>query len=81
MVAAGIHPLVRAVAAGKHYSAKGSWPMIPGVDAVARTADGALVYTGFLEPPYGTFAERMASPATMRFRFLQEPTQCKWRRE
>jgi NADPH:quinone reductase-like Zn-dependent oxidoreductase len=67
LVAAGIHPLVRLVATGKHYSRKGAWPMIPGVDAVARMADGALVYTGFMEPPYGTFAERMASPAAMRF--------------
>ena len=67
MVAAGIHPLVRLLASGKHYSSQGAWPMIPGVDAVARTADGSLIYTGFIEPPYGTFAERMAAPSAMRF--------------
>jgi NADPH:quinone reductase-like Zn-dependent oxidoreductase len=67
MVAAGIHPIVRALASGKHYSSKGVWPMIPGIDAVARTADGSLIYTGFLDPPFGTFAERMAAPTRMRF--------------
>lgn len=67
MVAAGIHPIVRALATGKHYASKGTWPMIPGLDAVARTDDGSLIYTGFIEPPYGTFAERMAFPAAMKF--------------
>lgn len=67
MVAAGIHPLVRALASGKHYASKGIWPMIPGVDAVAQTADGSLIYTGFIAPPYGTFAERLTAPAAMRF--------------
>ena len=67
MVSAGIHPLVRALASGKHYASRGAWPMIPGVDAVAQTADGLLVYTGFIKPPYGTFAERLAAPAAMRF--------------
>ena len=67
MVAAGIHPIVRALASGKHYASKGAWPMIPGIDTVARTEDGALIYSGFIDPPYGTFAERMAVPAAMRF--------------
>ncbi|HUK68588.1 MAG TPA: hypothetical protein VLW50_07535 [Streptosporangiaceae bacterium] len=66
LVAAGIHPLVRSLAAGRHYGSTGAWPLIPGVDSVARTADGALVYTGFVKAPYGTLAERMAVPATMR---------------
>lgn len=66
LVAAGIHPIVRALATGKHYGSKGIWPMIPGVDAVARTPEGSLVYTGFVEAPYGTFAERMAVPKTVR---------------
>src|SRR5580700_9081398 len=66
MVAAGLHPIVRSLTAGRHYGSTGSWPMIPGVDAVARTASGELVYTGFLRPPYGTFAQRMAAPQKMR---------------
>jgi len=66
LVAAGIHPVVRSLAAGRHYGSSGMYPMIPGVDAVARTADGGLVYTGFVQFPYGTLAERMAVPATMK---------------
>jgi NADPH:quinone reductase-like Zn-dependent oxidoreductase len=66
LVAAGIHPVVRSLAAGSHYGSSGTWPLIPGVDAVARTPAGALIYTGFIRPPYGTLAERMAVPRTMR---------------
>ncbi len=67
LVAAAIHPVVRSLAAGSHYGSTGAWPLIPGVDAVARTSAGALVYTGFIRPPYGTLAERMAVPSAMRF--------------
>ncbi|MET7358416.1 zinc-binding alcohol dehydrogenase family protein [Streptomyces sp. NPDC005562] len=62
LVASAIHPVVRSKADGVHYSSTGQYPMIPGVDAVARTADGALVYTGETQLPWGTFAERMAVP-------------------
>jgi len=67
LVAAGIHPIVRSLAAGSHYGSTGVWPLIPGVDAVVRSAEGARVYTGFVRPPYGTLAERMAAPRAMRF--------------
>lgn len=60
LVAAGIHPVVRSLAAGRHYGSSGIWPQIPGVDAVARTADGELVYTGYVQAPFGTLAERLA---------------------
>jgi NADPH:quinone reductase-like Zn-dependent oxidoreductase len=66
LVAAGIHPVVRSLASGAHYGSSGGWPLIPGVDAVARTADGELIYTGYVENPYGTFAERMAVPGSIR---------------
>ena len=66
LVAAGVHPIVRSLAAGRHYGSTGHWPLIPGVDAVARTTDGVLVYTGYVEPPYGTLAEHMAVPSSMR---------------
>src|SRR5580692_2959053 len=66
LVAAGIHPIVRSLAAGRHYGSTGVWPMIPGVDAVARTSDGELVYTGYPVPPYGTLAERISVPAGVR---------------
>lgn len=68
LVAAGVHQVVRARAHGKHYSSTANrYPLIPGVDAVARTADGTLVYTGNIEAPYGTMAERMAAPKQLRF--------------
>ena len=41
--------------------------MIPGVDAVARTVAGDLTFTGFVQPPFGTFAQRMAVPKGMQF--------------
>ncbi|MFE6173498.1 hypothetical protein [Streptomyces sp. NPDC056464] len=59
-VAAAIHPVVRAKVDGVHYSSTGKYPMVPGVDAVARKADGTLAYTGETRLPWGTFAERMA---------------------
>lgn len=68
LVAAGLHPIVRALAAGRHYGSTGSWPLIPGIDAVARTASGELIFTGFIKPPYGTFAERMSVPKKMQMR-------------
>ncbi len=67
LVAAGIHHLTRSVAAGRHYGRGGVFPIIPGLNAVARTAGGDLVFTSSGEPPYGTFAERIASPGAMRF--------------
>ncbi|GAB10939.1 putative oxidoreductase [Gordonia araii NBRC 100433] len=62
LVAAGIHNIVRARATGHHYSSDGIWPLIPGVDAVARTDDGRLIYTGMVAQPWGTMAQRMAVP-------------------
>lgn len=62
MVAAAIHPVVRSKATGRHYSSTGAYPLVPGVDAVARAADGALVYVGGVREPWGTLAERIAAP-------------------
>jgi NADPH:quinone reductase-like Zn-dependent oxidoreductase len=67
LVAAGIHHVTRSVAAGRHYGSDGVYPLIPGLNAVARTAAGQLVFTSSAPPPYGTFAERIASPDAMRF--------------
>ncbi len=62
VVAAGIHPVVRSLASGRHYGSAGRYPMVPGVDCVARSADGLLRYAGFVTPPWGTLAERVAVP-------------------
>jgi NADPH:quinone reductase-like Zn-dependent oxidoreductase len=67
LVAAGIHHVTRSLAAGRHYGSGGAYPLIPGLNAVARTADGQLVFTSSAPPPYGTFAELIASPDAMRF--------------
>lgn len=62
LVGAGIHQIVRSLATGHHYGSAREYPMIPGVDAVARTAEGELIYTGFTTAPYGTLAERISVP-------------------
>ncbi|HTS96136.1 MAG TPA: zinc-binding alcohol dehydrogenase family protein [Streptosporangiaceae bacterium] len=67
LVAAGIHHLTRSVASGRHYGSGGVFPVIPGLNAVARTASGGLVFTSSGPPPFGTLAERIVSPEEMRF--------------
>jgi NADPH:quinone reductase-like Zn-dependent oxidoreductase len=58
--AAGLHPLVRGHAGGKHYTSTNAYPLIPGVDGVCELADGGLAYFSWPRAPYGTFAERAA---------------------
>lgn len=58
MIAAGVHPVVRKIAAGTHYGSAGELPRVPGVDGVARLADGSAAYVGYARPPYGTLSER-----------------------
>lgn len=62
LVGAGMHQVVRSIASGRHYGSTGSYPLVPGVDAVARTDDGTLVYTGWPRAPWGTMAELLATP-------------------
>ncbi|MGH3186518.1 MAG: hypothetical protein ACRDPY_27775 [Streptosporangiaceae bacterium] len=54
-VAAGIHQLTRSVATGRHYGRDPVFLVIPGLNAVVRAADGALVFTSSGPPPFGTF--------------------------
>jgi len=62
--AAGLHPVVKAIASGAHYSSGGGLPAIPGVDAVGTLPDGRRVYFGMIRKPWGTMAELAAvSPA------------------
>jgi len=65
VTAAGLHPIVRALAKGAHYGSTGQLPLIPGVDGVGRTDDGARVLFGSSHPPYGTFAERSITRRAM----------------
>jgi len=56
--AAGLHPVVKARASGKHYTSTGELPLIPGIDGVGHLQDGTRVYFAATRSPYGTFAER-----------------------
>lgn len=56
--AAALHPIVRALAAGKHYGSTGHLPLIPGNDGVGLLDDGSRVYFAATHPPIGSFAER-----------------------
>lgn len=62
MVAAGLHQLVRAMAAGTHYGSHGELPAVPGIDGVGIGADGIARYVGWAPAPYGTFSERTLVP-------------------
>lgn len=62
LVGAGLHHVVRGQAAGRHYASDGAYPLVPGIDAVARTGDGRLVYTGLPRAPWGTMAEWLVTP-------------------
>ena len=63
--AAGLHPIVKAIASGAHYSATGLVPMVAGLDGVGTGPDGARVYFGSPRKPWGTMAEWCAAPASM----------------
>lgn len=62
--AAGLHPIVKALAAGSHYASTGEVPMIPGIDGVGMLDDGRRVYFGFSRKPWGTMCERTIAPAS-----------------
>lgn len=58
VLAAGLHHLTRAKAAGRHYSSGAPLPLVPGVDGVVRDATGALRYVALDDSRLGTFAEQ-----------------------
>lgn len=58
VLAVGLHPRVRSGAAGRHYTSTGQLPLIPGVDGVARRADGTRVYFVADDELPGPMAER-----------------------
>jgi NADPH:quinone reductase-like Zn-dependent oxidoreductase len=63
--AAGLHPVVKAIASGAHYSAGGELPAVPGVDGVGTLKDGTRVYFGGARKPWGTMAELAVVPRSM----------------
>jgi NADPH:quinone reductase-like Zn-dependent oxidoreductase len=58
VAAAGLHPIVKALANGSHYGSTGELPFVPGVDGVGRLKDGSRVFFGNSRAPFGTFAEQ-----------------------
>ena len=57
--AAGLHPIVRALASGAHYAGRGEVPAVPGIDGVGLLDDGHRVYfSTFGRNPWGTMSER-----------------------
>lgn len=58
VVAAALHPRVRSQADGSHYTSTGELPLVPGIDAVVRDAEGGLRYALLDETAMGTLAER-----------------------
>ena len=60
ITAAGLHPIVKALANGSHYGSTGELPFVPGVDGVGRLDDGTRVFFGGVRDPFGTMAERAA---------------------
>src|SRR5258708_12229546 len=60
--AAGLHPIVKALAKGTHYGSSGELPFVAGIDAVGKLDDGTRVYFGIARSLFATFAERSFPP-------------------
>jgi NADPH:quinone reductase-like Zn-dependent oxidoreductase len=60
--AAGLHPIVKALASGTHYAGGGEVPFVPGVDGVGTLADGRRVYFTFARKPWGSMCRRTVCP-------------------
>lgn len=65
VTAAGLHPIVKALASGKHYGSTAQFPFIPGLDGVGRLADGSRVFFAATHRPWGSFAERTLTTRAM----------------
>jgi NADPH2:quinone reductase len=63
--AAGLHPIVKALAKGTHYGSSGEFPFVAGVDGVGKLEDGTRVYFGIARSPFGTFFERALAASWM----------------
>ena len=62
VIAAALTPLARARAAGTHYSAGASYPLVAGVDGVGRLDDGTRVFFMMPRAPQGAMAEQVTVP-------------------
>jgi NADPH:quinone reductase-like Zn-dependent oxidoreductase len=62
--AAGLHPIVKALARGSHYAASGELPSVPGIDGVGVLGDGKRVYFTLARKPWGSMCERTVAQAS-----------------
>jgi NADPH:quinone reductase-like Zn-dependent oxidoreductase len=60
--AAGLHPIVKALASGTHYAGGTEVPFVPGVDGVGTLEDGSRVYFTFARKPWGAMSELTVAP-------------------
>ena len=83
MRAAGLHPIVKALASGSHYAGKGEVPLVPGVDGVGTLEDGSRVFFEALlegrgesmcEQNRGSAFEVPAGCQTTSMTFRQQPS-------
>lgn len=72
VTAAGLHPIVKSLASGKHYGSTGELPFVPGLDGVGLLKDGTRVYFGAPRSPFGSFAERTLTYRSMCLQVLPE---------
>lgn len=56
VAAAAVSPLVKSIAAGRHYSSNAIVPFVPGIDGVGRLESGQRVYFAFPHAPFGAIA-------------------------
>lgn len=63
VLAVAVHPQVRDIAAGGCAEQLGDPPLVPGIDAVGRRADGQLVYFLATHDLIGTMAEKAVASA------------------
>lgn len=56
--AAPLSPIVRALAAGRHYAGGNTAGFVPGVDGVGTDPEGRRVYFLFPKAPFGSMAQR-----------------------
>ncbi|MFD2428789.1 zinc-binding dehydrogenase [Sphingobium scionense] len=62
---APLSPIVKALAAGAHYSGGTTTGFVPGVDGVGVDPQGRRVYFLFPKPPFGSMAERSLAASDM----------------
>jgi NADPH:quinone reductase-like Zn-dependent oxidoreductase len=64
VAAAALSPVVKARAAGTHYSSSGGFPIGVGIDGVGRLDDGRRVHFFLPRAPYGSMAEKVVVPSS-----------------